>query len=213
MVWFWLLACRTDITYEGTLVGNAGSGKGKLAISQGFDCTDPVIPVDHLSYLNDQNETLLVDDVGTTDLFTDGVGLASGEYQLLDLSMAAFSLTCMGPDGEVSWEFPAQVLRFSITSPIESRSYLFELGTVDWLLSDRPEEALQTASTMWLDGNQNGEVDVADSQVGTIETDNDSDYEDDLDDDHDDDHEDTGEEHDTADESDDTADESDDTGE
>ena len=36
MIWLILLfSCRTDVVFDGTLVGNAGSGKGKLVVEDG----------------------------------------------------------------------------------------------------------------------------------------------------------------------------------
>ena len=191
MIWLWMLACRTDITYDGTLVGNAGSGKGKLSISQGYDCTDPVIPVEQLSF-QDGNGTVLASQSYTeTDLLTDGVDVASGEYLVLEMNLAPWTLDCQGPNGNETFVFSALRLRFDVQSPMTEGAYIFLLGDSEWLSDSHPEERLQTQSSVWLDVDQDGVLNPeTDSIVGTATSDDHSDDSDDHEDDTGDDEED-----------------------
>lgn len=194
MIWLWILACRTDITYDGTLVGNAGSGKGKLAISQDYDCTESMIPVEQLSFLDVNGDVLDSQMYTETNLLTDGVDVASGDYSSIEMNLATWNLDCQGPNGSVFFAFDAMQLAFEVQSPMTAGAYIFLLGDSNWLESPHPEERLQTNSTMWFDVDQDGEVNPdVDSMVGRTadeHSESPEDHEDDTGDE---------EEHDTAD--------------
>ncbi len=194
-----LNGCRTDVRYDGTLVGNAGGGKGQLVTTSGMSCTTPTIPISQIQLLDATGGVVYTTENPSTDLLTEGVKFPIIEADKLSLQMSSWRLDCVYEGVDVVFNFENPLIEFSLQESLSGISVIFYLGDTDWLLDTDPQQILQTQSTAWLDQNQNGRVDEYEPLFGYAEGEVQDDDQDDTDAD---DHDDTGE-----------TEESDDTGE
>jgi len=164
---FWILVlglgCRTDVTYEGTLVGNAGSTKGKLTSTSGYTCDAPQIPISNIQLFNIQGDELYVDMNPTSDLLVEGMEIPLVDASSVYLEMGNWELVCTVGAEENIFAFVSPTLDLALSGNGLTENMLIALGDEDWLLSPNPQEALEQNSTLWNDGNANGDIDSSDS--------------------------------------------------
>ena len=157
MVWILgLLACRTEgIVYDGTLVGNAGSTRGKLAESKDHDCADPVVYVSQVRYLDSTGvENSLW--MGTVDIFHQELALENGSHGIVELQIEEFALQCSVGGNETTYNFVGGTLQLVPQTALSATNYILELGTKDWLVAPNPTLLLYSASALFVDSNGDG---------------------------------------------------------
>lgn len=157
MVWILgLLACRTEgIVYDGTLVGNAGSTRGKLAESKDHACADPVVYVNQVRYLDSTGvETSLW--TGTVDIFHQALPLENGSHGIVELQIEEFALQCSVGGNETTYNFVGGTLQLVPQTTLSATNYILELGTKDWLVAPNPTLLLYSASALFIDSNGDG---------------------------------------------------------
>ena len=171
MSWIlFVLGCRTEVAYEGTLVGNAGSGKGKLAITTGVNCEQPVIPVTQLNYLSEGGGVEATDTLSGIDLMKDGLSLRTGTFSSVQIQMDNWQLDCMKGQAPITFSFVEPLVTFNLQAEILPSTYILMLGDSEWLEDPRPEVRLQAFSSMWTDVNANGEIDTEDSLITAVDS-------------------------------------------
>lgn len=153
IVWL-LFACRSDVTYEGTLVGNAGSGKGKLARTTGLECSNPNVQVFEMRYIDASGNVQSTETIDE-DLFA-GISVPDGSPSQLQLDLGTFSITCAQHNQEEMFSFPDTTISISMSSALISDNYIIELGDPEWLRTTDPRSALQSGSAIFIDVDGDG---------------------------------------------------------
>ena len=153
IVWL-LFACRSDVTYEGTLVGNAGSGKGKLARTTGLECSNPNIQVSEMRYIDASGNVQSTETIDE-DLFA-GIPIPDGSPSQLQLDLGTFSITCAQHNQEEMFSFPDTTISISMLAALVSDNYIIELGEAEWLRTIEPRNALQNGSAIFIDVDGDG---------------------------------------------------------
>ena len=185
---FWMLVlglgCRTDVTYEGTLVGNAGGTKGKLMPTSGYSCDTPWIPVNSLQLLNVQGYELYGEVSPTDDLLQTGVVIPPIDASSVHIEMGNWDLVCTVGEENTLFNFVSPTLDLKLGANGFAERMILALGENGWLLAPDPQEKLEQTSKLWNDVNVNGEIDDSDSVLAQSNTLEEEDHEDDNEDDH-----------------------------
>jgi len=153
---FSLIACRTDVTFQGTLVGNPGTGKPKLAENSSVRYTAAKATIGSIISDNDQSNNI---DREIDLLSNDSLELPKGTTNSLQVYFSDCSLSIAGTTEE-NFILPAFILNLSSNTPFtisETETYIIELAYTGWL--DEPSnldpdmlaDILSSQSALYLD--------------------------------------------------------------
>lgn len=160
----WLLfACRSDVVYDGTLVGNAGSGKGKLARTTGAECVNPEVLVSEMRYFDSSGTLQSTETIGA-DLFQE-IPVAFGSPASVEMDLGAFDLNCTQNNQAQTIPFSATTVSLTMASPLEDDFYIIELGDPEWLAMTDPEIPLINGSAIFVDADGDGILSASEEQL------------------------------------------------
>lgn len=197
MLWF-LLACQTDVVHDGTLVGNAGSGKGQVAPNINATCETPQMIVNEIQYL-DHHRRIMHSVQGQWNLF-EYFPIEQGRYEHLLISVEGGTITCFVDGGSTitlpkvsnnrfssedfedqfsalqstqeqkEFDMEPHTWDFLMTEDIRNSSYILQIGIQDWIYDEDPVWLLKEASVLYWDRNENGTLDSSENQKVGIES-------------------------------------------
>ena len=185
-----LLACASDVVFEGTLVGNAGSGKGKFAENDNIQIVESEITVLSLSVLDVEGIELYKEMIHV-DIVQEPMPMPMGEGETLTLQIASRSISYIQNDVFMEYKLPEMNVVFQLNQSLVDAQYLFELGRKNWLEDPEPENLVIQSSSLFLDSNQDGSIDEEERSnpigIASIVDDHDDDGDHDDEDDHEED--------------------------
>ena len=169
MLLYFILGCiREDIVHDGTLVGNAGSSKGKLAENDFFvygsssstDLYENELFVQQIIAF-DQESNILYDIQPDVDFLSQSIQIPVDDIYHLRFHTKTTQIRYDHNSTlkEEILEIPESEIDFYLQKQWEDKNYIIEFGERDWLGSDNPIEKFLYSSSIFEDVNGDGDVD------------------------------------------------------
>ena len=158
------LACASDVVFEGTLVGNAGSGKGKLAENDNITFVDSQVQVLSLSVFDQNNTEQFAQDINA-NILTESIPMPAGHGFRMQLKLAASTVSYLQNNVAAEYTIPQMNVDFYLNTELEPTTFLFEFGSSNWLLDADPAQMIKNKSSLFVDANGNGEIDTEERNV------------------------------------------------
>ena len=139
-----MLACRIDTQHEGTIVGNPGDAKGKLAEGEGVEFYSAIGIMESILLRSQQQEQLIELDFpdGDFDLLQpeESVSIPAGEWDSMSIVYQEISIYGNNLIDDIDFDILLEDVEIELDGQkafdISEGNYILELARPAWLTSD-----------------------------------------------------------------------------
>jgi hypothetical protein len=167
MLFYFTFGCISeDIIHDGTLVGNAGSSKGKLAENAFFVYGSSADENDNELFIQmivafDQSNNVLYEIHPNVDFLSQDIQIPVDDIYHLQFHSKKTQIRYYHQTmlKEELLEIPESEINFYLQKKWEDKNYIFEFGEHDWLNAENPIQNFLYSSSIFEDINGDGIID------------------------------------------------------